>query len=166
MRTSCPYSVSGRYDDGDGYGHSSQLMLPGLTSVGVGTAGAVCACATAGRRSRARTSAFIMRVIINHEGRPVEAGEREATVERAETAEQNKSLRTLSSLRLLFHRHSVDTFPPEASIAAASVRHASSAHFARRGKRRTPANAVSAPRSSAGLPAGPATRRSKRSASA
>jgi hypothetical protein len=29
--------VSGKYEDGYGYGHSSQLMLPGLTSVGVAT---------------------------------------------------------------------------------------------------------------------------------
>src|SRR5262249_50499910 len=45
MRTSCPYSVRGRYELGYGYGHSSHVMLPGLTSEG---AAAVWFCAAAG----------------------------------------------------------------------------------------------------------------------
>src|SRR5262245_36830902 len=81
IRTSCPYSVNGRYDERYGYGQSSQLMLPGVTSVGVATA-AACACAPASvvsalrrtasddpeKRSSAITSAFFMACIINRFG--------------------------------------------------------------------------------------------------
>src|SRR5688572_9811193 len=53
MRTSWPWSVSGRYDEGNGYGHSSHVMLPGFTSAGAGTAGAVWAEALPAARSSA-----------------------------------------------------------------------------------------------------------------
>ena len=32
IRTFCPYTVSGRYETGNGYGTSSLVMLPGATT--------------------------------------------------------------------------------------------------------------------------------------
>src|SRR5690349_13578515 len=56
MRTSCVYTLMSRYLLGYGYGHSSQVMLPGLMSVGVGTGGDTL-CPWAAARAGASTTA-------------------------------------------------------------------------------------------------------------
>src|SRR5581483_2278867 len=71
MRRSCPYSVTGRYELGYGYGTSSQVMLPGLTSVGLGVGAGCCADTTAPSAS-ASARDFIRRAVYlkSSAGRP------------------------------------------------------------------------------------------------